>query len=139
MTDPKKLIEQVIVGANPDFLIARLGLNEGSPRDAKVLAKEIASKFGGVVVGSRTGWGTDVSKISKNKASTVTSWLKGKGFEDVSGESVYKQLIVHLGSHAWVMTDKKQGLTVRVADTDQIMTGSKMTQLNDLLVNVLYD
>lgn len=139
MTDPKKLIEQVVVGADPDFLIARVGINEGNPRDAKVLAKEIASKFGGVVVGSRTGWGTDIGKIGKNKASAVVSWLKGQGFEDVSHESVYKQLILHLGSHAWVMTNKQQGITVRVADTDQIMVGSKMTQLNDLLVNVLYD
>lgn len=140
MMNPKDLIEKVEKGANPDLLIANIGITEAGPADAKMFAKELASKFGGVVSGSRMGWGTDVVKISKGKAHNVINYLKEMGFEDVSHESVYKQLIAHLGSKAWVLANKKRGVTIRVADTDQIMTPQgKMQDIKDLLVNVLYD
>ena len=132
------IVGLVAKGASAKYLINRIGITESSPREAKLEAKRIADKFGGVVVGSKMGWGTDVAKISKSKAKAVTDWLKSEGYKDVSGDSVYKQLIMHLGSKAWVLANDK--ITVRVADVDEIAhpaTG-KAVPVKDLLVNVLY-
>lgn len=136
----QSLIERVLSGSDPNHLIGCVGLTEGSPQDAKMIAKAIAGHAGGTVTGSKSGWGTDVAKISKGKAHAVMGFLKKQGFEDVSSESVYRQLIKHLGSNAWVLTNKARGVTVRIADVDEMPNvHGEVEPVKDLVVNVLYD
>lgn len=114
-------------------------LTEASPRDAKIIAKKIAQRFGGTVAGSSVGWGTDITGIAKNKANQVIVHLKGEDFEDVSKDPVYRQLVSHLGPKAWVLTNDN-GITVRIADVNKITdhTGKTVDKV-DLMVNVLFD
>jgi hypothetical protein len=111
-------------------------LTEAKPDDAKVWAKLIADGMGGKVHGSKAGWGTDVSGIAKSKAGVLAAWLKSRGFKDVSKQKTYRQLIAHLGDKAWVYT--KNNVTVRFANVDEILIGTKPTKQKNLVVNVLY-
>jgi hypothetical protein len=92
--------------------------------------------MGGKVHGSKAGWGTDVSGIAKSKAGVLAAWLKSRGFKDVSKQKTYRQLIAHLGDKAWVYT--KNNVTVRFANVDEILIGTKPTKQKNLVVNVLY-
>jgi hypothetical protein len=138
MSRPSELIERVISGANPDLIMSRIGLSEAKPKDAKDLAKKLASAMGGKVAGSRAGWGTSISGVGKDRVKEILSWLKNNRFENVSRDHVYRQLISHLGKNAWVFADKERGLTVRVADVDSIHTGGKERPTPNLTVDVLY-